>query len=150
MDTDSLTFICVHPWLIHFEASSVRPPGLCSKFEVRGSRFEVRFHCSSVVLFCLSPRPDIVDGSFLTTDFADSLPSIRVHLCSSVVEFLFKVRCSMFDVQCSVSLCHPWFQPDRAPSLFTALFFNHGWTRMNTDSLPSIRVYPCSSVVDSF
>src|SRR5690348_4762082 len=29
-------------------------------------------------------------------------------------------------------------------------FFNHGWTPMDTDSVASIRVYPCSSVVDTF
>src|SRR5881392_2555131 len=28
-------------------------------------------------------------------------------------------------------------------------FFNHGWTRMDTDSVASVRVYPCLSVVDS-
>src|SRR5437764_755141 len=67
-------------------------------------------------------------------------------------EFLFKVQVWMSAVMCSVLLsfvlrpcsrlffshgfhgfhgflfphpCHPWFQPDRVPSFFTALFFNH-------------------------
>jgi len=31
--------------------------------------------------------------------------------------------------------------------LMPGKFFNHGWTRMDTDSVASIRVYPCSSVV---
>src|SRR2546421_5070847 len=91
-------------------------------FDVRCSMF--RLTVSSVVP--TRSGAVLVHGSFLNHGWTrmntDSLPSIRVHLCSSVVEFLFKVRCSMFDVQCSVSLCHPWFQPDRAPSLFTALF----------------------------
>src|SRR5438477_2132944 len=43
----------------------------------------------------------------------------------------------------------PKFVAPRA-DFSTTDFFNHGWTRMDTDSVVFIRVYPCLSVVNLF
>jgi len=99
----------------------------------------------------------------------DSLSIIRVHPCSSVVELISLQGTSFvsFVSFCEKKIGSTLFftegneanevvhfsnrelsRSNRQEAHNVDRFFNHGCTRMDTDSLSIIRVHPCSSVVE--